>query len=443
MSRLRPRSAGQPGYARALVQWIVASPDRYLSLADQGLVAICRFVAIVVFARLLSAEEFGAIALAISIAYLFVGFARATFALPFAAFCSERQQLADHGSKWFAFGLLLVAVATVFLAATAAAIDAIGSPTWLVHSAVYSAVLTPAMLAYELSRRWLFQWERYRSSVRQGLVCTAASAIGFTIVWIFPLPWVAVLGLSATYLVATLIGLHGNWPHARMKLGDIVYVWREVSHFTRWTIVEYIADSLQSYGMNVAVVFFSGPAGASIFAATRNGVAPIYTLTSSLGSEMPRLTRAYTASGNGGLHKALRSVQVYTLLVSIPYLLLAAIFSDELLRLLYGAKYAAYSNELRLWALAALLIVIIRPLDMWLLASLDSRTLFMRKLFGAVATVAAAIPLLPPLGVEGALYAIVIGMAVNLIGLATAVYGSRTNAGLGTSAQGERPISAS
>src|ERR1044071_2176783 len=93
-----------------LWQGLLSNPTRYLSLVDQGMVALCRFAAIVVFARLLSPDEFGAIALAMSIAILFVGFARATFSLPFAAFCSDHRRLAEDGSKWFTFILFLVAI---------------------------------------------------------------------------------------------------------------------------------------------------------------------------------------------------------------------------------------------------------------------------------------------------------------------------------------------
>lgn len=114
------------------------------------------------------------------------------------------------------------------------------------------------------------------------------------------------------------------------------------------------------------------------------------------------------------------------LVLSVPYLLLVAVFSEPLLHFLYGVKYAGLAPELRLWAVIALLLVIMRPLDMWLLVSLDSRTLFMRKLLGALATIVVAVPLLPMWGVEGALYAIIAGMAVNILGLlVVSVYGPR------------------
>jgi peptidoglycan biosynthesis protein MviN/MurJ (putative lipid II flippase) len=137
---------------------------------------------------------------------------------------------------------------------------------------------------------------------------------------------------------------------------------------------------------------------------------------------MPRLSRSYTSSGLLGLTRALRGTQAFLLVVSVPYLLAVVIFSEPLLHLLYGAKYSGLSTELRLWAVVALLLVIIRPLDMWLLASRNSRTLFMRKLLGALATVMVAVPLLPIRGVEGALCAIIGGMVINSLGLVAAVY---------------------
>jgi O-antigen/teichoic acid export membrane protein len=408
--------------ARPLLQQVRSNPDRYLSLVDQGLVALCRFVAIVVFARALSHDEFGVVSLAISISILFVGFARASFTLPFAAFCADHRQLTDDGARWFAFSLFLVAISVVLPLVAAMLLFVGGGPAWLMHTAIYSVALAPATLLYEMSRRWLFQLHRYRSLILQGVVCAAVSVLGFGGVWVLRHTWVAVLALVLAYFVASSVALSGNLPHARLRFSDIAGVWREIRHFARWTIVECIADSVQNYGMNLAVAFFGGPASASVFATTRNVVAPVYTLTSALGAEIPRLARSYAASGSLGLTKALRSTQAFMLMVSVPYLLMVVCFSEPLLRLCYGSKYVGFVPELRLWALSALLLAIIRPLDMWLIASLNSRTLFLRKVLGAFVTVLVAVFLLPTQGVEGALYAIAAGMTLNMLGLLLAVY---------------------
>lgn len=405
-----------------LRQLFLANPDRYLSIIDQGMVAVCRFAAVVIFARLLSHDEFGIVSLAISVSILFVGFARASFTLPFAAFCADRKELAEGGARWFAFILFLVVMAFILSSLAGLLLYAVGSPSWVVRTAVYSAILGPATLLYEMSRRWLLQLQRYRSLIVQGVLCTAVSIISFLGVFVLRYTWAAILSLTLAYVVAAVAALSRNLPPTRAQLNDIPRVWRDIRHFTRWTIIEFVADSMQSYGMNLAVAFFGGPASASIFVATRNVVAPAYTLISALGGEMPRLARAYASSGRRGLTKALRSTQASMLIVCAPYLLAVAFFSDSLLRVLYGAKYSNLATELRLWAVAALLLAIIRPLDMWLLASQDSRTLFMRKMLGAIATILVAAFLLPTRGVEGALYAIVAGMTVNIGGLLIAVY---------------------
>jgi O-antigen/teichoic acid export membrane protein len=367
-----------------------------------------------------------------SVAILFVGFARASFTLPFAAFCSDHVQLADDGAKWLAFSLFLVTISLVLPLAVALPLYAFKAPNWLLHTAIYSAILSPTTLLYEMSRRWLFQLHRYRSLIVQGTICVVVSILSFWAVYFIRFTWAAIVSLSLAYFVAAIVAHSTNAPRGQVKFSDVPRVWREIRHFTRWTIVEFVADSLQSYGMNVAVAFFSGPVGASVFATTRNIVAPVYTLTSALGAEMPRLARSYTASGSRGLTHALRSTQVFMLFVSVPYLLIVVLFSEPLLRLFYGAKYNGLSTELRLWALTALLLVIIRPLDMWLLASLNARTLFMRKLVGALVTIGVATFLLPTRGVEGALYAIAAGMTCNMLGLLMSVYGKPKLTAAGT-----------
>lgn len=164
--------------------------DRHLSLLDQGITSVARFAAIVLFARALTPPAFDVVALAISVTYIAIGFSRAAFALPFAAFCSTSEKLEVDGAAWFAFGLVLVAISAAVPLAFAGIAFAF-LPHWVFETAVYCALLCPLVLFYEFSRRWLFQWQALRSVLAQLVLFSALTAGGLAAFWfVFQLRWV-------------------------------------------------------------------------------------------------------------------------------------------------------------------------------------------------------------------------------------------------------------
>jgi O-antigen/teichoic acid export membrane protein len=90
-------------------------------------------------------------------------------------------------------------------------------------------------------------------------------------------------------------------------------------------------------------------------------------------------------------------------------------FSSEVLAAVYGEQYASFATELRLWTIVALVLMLLRPVDMWLLASYSSQKLFWSKCLGASTTLILAYTLIPGLGVEGSLIAIICGMIASLV----------------------------
>jgi O-antigen/teichoic acid export membrane protein len=192
-------------------------------------------------------------------------------------------------------------------------------------------------------------------------------------------------------------------------------IWLETKDFARWTIGDFLSESVNGYGMAVLIAGMVGPVGAGVFAATRNVVAPVYTVISAVGiSDLPRMVRAYSSGGAEGIKKSMRGSHLFTLSLGLPFLAGVFLLSGWILGLLYGAEYVEYETELRLWTVISVLLMLIRPLDMWLLATLHSRILFWAKLSGSAVTLLLACVVLPSHGVSGALAAVAVGMLLSL-----------------------------
>jgi O-antigen/teichoic acid export membrane protein len=392
-------------------------PDRLVSLLDQTVTAAFRFATILVFARLLSKDDFGVVAIAISTSFLFVGLGRGAFGLPFATFCANEKTLEKDGVNWFGIIVLMVLGSSFVPLAFAAIARVTSLPAWTVDAALYSAIISPAAVCYESSRRWIFQWKRYRSILSQVAVYGCASAAGLVVFAIWPTPALAICSTASAYLIGLLIGLRGNIPNVwRPTFLESARTWLKTWQFSRWTIGEFVADSIQGYGMALIVAAAAGPAGASIFSVTRNLVGPIYTLVAAIGiSDMPRMARAFHGGGLNAAVKSMKGSQLFVLIFGLPYLLLIFYFSSEILAGVYGLQYASFATELRLWSIIALLLMLLRPVDMWLLASFSSHKLFWSKCLGAATTLILASVLVPVRSVEGSLIAIVFGMITSLV----------------------------
>ena len=398
----------------------VLGRDRQLSLLDQALAAATRFAALVFFARVLTQRDFGVAALAVSVGFIFIGFANAAIAMPFVALCGTPERLERDGGSWLVLGMSFTALSLILPALGYLLCLAVQAPDWTTEVALYSIVMSPASVMYELSRRWLFQNGRFRSVLLQAGTFVALSAIAIAVfAKLEPTIPFGIGGLGAAYLLAVVIGLAGNVPRVHATFVKVLDTWRRAFSYARWTIGEFLADSLQYYGMNLLVAGLAGPVDAAVFIATRNLIAPIATLQNAVGySELARMSRAYSTSGHRGLATARSSAIRFGLVIGGPYLLLVALFAGPLLSVVYGTQYVPHAVTLRLWALATCLTPVVSPLALWLIASLATRALFMRKLVGGLVTLAAALLLLPKLPVDGAVIAIAIGAATNAVLLA-------------------------
>jgi O-antigen/teichoic acid export membrane protein len=398
------------------------------AIVDQGALALCRFLLIVGFARLLPADDFGVVTLVISAAYFLAYVQRALIALPFVTSCATIAGLRSSGSDWFWFSTALAILTAALCAVITAILLASNAPEWAVRFVGVFAIAGPACWFYEFSRRWLFQWRSSGIAIAQASGFSVSAAVTFAFFALSPSLARASVVLTVPYVVPAIAAffcrrpLWPEWP-------SISQTWLRAWGITKWTLGDAALRLVDVAGIQLWLAIAVGPASAGVFMAGRNVVAPVFTLLSAVElAELPKMSRAFAEQNTSGLRKSLWLIAASIAVFVLPYLGVVFAFSSEILPWMYGSAFAAFGSVLRWWAIVQLLAAGSMPFDWLLLSSLSPRTLFACRAVGIAVMIGAGAFLIEPRGVVGALMAMAAGAFTALALAAFAVL----RKGLGT-----------
>ena len=388
------------------------SKSRLTGLIDQGILSITRFGIVIFLARILNKEDFGVIALSITASYFVVKLQRALVALPFINYCSDREALKVSGPAWLLLSELISLACGIVFATMAAAFYAFNAPIWIIDALLILSVSTPCICIFEFLRRWFYQNKSYHIVLLQAILFCICSLV--TLVFIFrrlPSLESAALTITIPYIVPGLISLYIFCPVSG-NYRTSVELLSESWNFTKWTVADAMVHFVQDVGIQFWIAAVIGPSGSAAFGATRNLVAPVWTLISSIEvSEMPRL-RADVEGKR--LDASVAQTGAFLLTLGAPFLVALCIFSEKVLEFVYGLNYISYYGELRIWAAIGFFAVCVSPLEMWLLVSSHSNQVLRSRLAGSIVTLTVALALVHKLGVKGGIIAILCGSTVNL-----------------------------
>jgi O-antigen/teichoic acid export membrane protein len=101
---------------------------------------------------------------------------------------------------------------------------------------------------------------------------------------------------------------------------------------------------------------------------------------------------------------------------SVSFGLLVAIFSDSLLVLAYGSKFAGESDVLIAWIPVFTLVGCMMPLESLIYARHAFRGYYIARAAGSVASIGLTLPLTSSFGTTGAVFSCAVGALLAIIG---------------------------
>jgi O-antigen/teichoic acid export membrane protein len=193
-----------------------------------------------------------------------------------------------------------------------------------------------------------------------------------------------------------------NWKFGRWLLG---------SALTNWAAVEF-------YPILTAGLISFAAAGA--YRALQNLVAPIHLLLRAIDTFLtPRAANLYDKNGLGALTRTLRSIYLAIGIPVVVILIVALVFPEQLLGLIYGDTYLEYSNGVILMAIFYALMFAYWPLQSIFKAAQLSRPIFVANLLAIVSMFTIGIWTILNWGVYGT----IIGQAVNALVINIVLWG--------------------
>jgi len=220
--------------------------------------------------------------------------------------------------------------------------------------------------------------------------------------------------------VALLPSLWFTRNYWTRQIASLKGTWRRNWNFGRWLLGSYLANwaAVEFYPILTAGLISFAAAGA--YRALQNLVAPIHLLLRAIDTFLtPRAAKLYENNGPRALTHTLRSIYLAIGLPVLGILIIALVFPEQLLSLIYGDTYLAYSNGVILMALFYALMFAYWPLQSIFKAAQLSQPIFIANILAIVSMFTIGIWAILNWGVYGT----IIGQVVNALVINLVLWG--------------------
>lgn len=400
---------GQLRHALA-VHFAVLLRKGFWGVTDQAVVSASNFLTMILLARVLSPAAFGTFVLVHAVFLFMNSLQMGLIVQPHNVLGASRDR-GDYTryTSSMLVGQIVFAVLQAVLLLSAAAVSQLAG--WgFAPLLVAATVAVVAWQMQEFVRRVYYTEERVSAAFVNDLIKYGGQGIGLIALWQLGM----LTGASAFYMIAAtstvgaIIGFRHNQPvfRGRFDRGSLRDSW----HFGKWLFGARLVATASSQSQAVLVAAFVGVAGAGVFKAAQNLVAPTHVIMNALTSiAVPRASHLYTHSGLLAMRAYLVKVAVVASVPLFGYLIVVGFMAEWLLRFLYAGPYVGYMSLVWLFCLLYGVIYLAQVTSLFLIAMQRSRAILYAQIATAVAMFTADIPLIWQLGPYGAPWAEILG----------------------------------
>jgi O-antigen/teichoic acid export membrane protein len=395
----------------------------YLSAVDQGVISLSNFLATIILARNVDPTQLGVYGVGFVTLRLVRAFQDGLIVQPMNVFGAgmEKNEFKRYATSTSLFQIGLAFVSASVVAVTGWVLTELGNDT-----------AGPTLFTLWLPFLW-WQMQEYirRMLYTRGLVLnatiTSIVANGVRIALMIYLVNKGMLsGISGLEAIAwgSFVALFpGMWFTRHFwtrKLANIRATWRRNWNFGRWLLGSSLTNwvAVEFYPILTAGLISFAAAGA--YRALQNLVAPIHLLLRAVDTFLtPRAANLYEKNGQRALIHTLRSVYLALSIPILAILIIAVLFPEQLLFLIYGDTYLEYSNGVILMALFYALMFAYWPLQSIFKAAQLSRPIFIANILAIISMFTIGIWAILNWGVYGT----IVGQVVNALVINLVLWG--------------------
>jgi O-antigen/teichoic acid export membrane protein len=395
----------------------------YLAAVDQGVISLSNFIATIILARNVDPTQLGVYGVGFVTLRLVRAVQEGLIVQPMTVFGAgmDEKEFKPYATSTslFQIGLALASAAAVAVCGwilTELGNDTAG-PTLF---ALWLPFLWWQMLEY--IRRMLYTRGLLFNAVINSVIANAVR-IAIMVALLNQGKLTGATGLEAIAwgsLAALIPGLWFTRHFWTRKLNNLRDTWIRNWNFGRWllggTLTNWVA--VEFYPILTAGLISFAAAGA--YRAIQNLVAPVHLLLRAIDTFLtPRTANLYEKNGQRALTYTLRRVYLAVGIPIMGILTIAVLFPEQLLSLVYGDTYIAYSNGVILMAIFYALLFAYWPLQSIFKASQHSRPIFIANILAIICMFTVGIWAILNWGVYGT----IAGQALNALVINAVLWG--------------------
>ena len=393
--------------------------EGYLASLDQGVISAANFLATVILARNVDPTELGVYGVGFISLHLVRSFQEGFVIQPLNVYGASMDETTF---KRYATSSSIIQVLLAILSALIVAVSG-----WVL-TVLGNDTAGPALFSLWLAFLW-WQLQEYvrRMLYTRGAVFTAVinTVVANTVRLVLMILWATqskLSGIAGLYaiawgaLVALIPGIWSTQAYWTKDFLSIKVTWQRNWGFGRWVLGGTLANwvAVEFYPVLTAGLISFAAAGA--YRALQNLVAPIHLLLRATDTFLtPRAANIYEKNGQRALSRTLRLIYLAAGIPILAILIVAMTFPKQLLHLVYGDTYLAYSDGVVLMALFYALWFAYWPLQTIFKAARLSRPIFVANLVAILLMFTVGIWMILRWGVYGT----IAGQALNslIVGL--------------------------
>lgn len=395
----------------------------YLAAIDQGVISLSNFLATIILARNVDPTQLGVYGVGFVTLRLVRALQEGLIVQPINVFGAS-MEVDDF--KRYATSTSLLQLGLALASAVAAA--AVG---WVLTD-LGNDTAGPTLFALWFSFLfWQLQEYVRRMLYTRGFVLHAvvnsiisnAVRLAFMIFLVYQGNLSGIAGLDAIAwgsIVALVPGIWSTRNFWTRKISNLQDTWELNWKFGRWLLGGMLTNwvAVEFYPVMTAGLVSFAAAGA--YRALQNLVAPVHILLRAMDTFLtPRAANLYEKNGPRALTHMLRSIYLAAGLPILGILIVAILFSEQLLQLVYGDTYVDFSDGVTLMALFYGLLFAYWPLQSIFKAAQRSRPIFVANVLAIISMLSFGIWAITNWGVYGT----IAGQALNALVINLVLWG--------------------
>ena len=383
------------------------------ALADQAMVSGTNFLTGILIARYLGLEEFGRFTLAWMTVTFFCSLQFAVIVSPMMSIApkqSSRELVYYWGAVFLQQVVWVVASALMLLSLLWVSVGVF--PQWEIKGIISPLVF--ALIAFQIQdffRRYFFSTLRPHLAFLNDSVSYLGQLGVLIVLFQYTEPstpdvlWV----IAISSFVAAGIALFSVRPF-KFSRRVVIKVVSQHWKFSRWLLASALLQWTSGYNFFLAVAgIMLGAMEVGAIKAAQNIIGLANILFMAMENFVPgRAAKIFIGEGMVGLIKYLKKIAVGGGLATGVLAIVAIFFADTLMGLLYGEKYAIYSDLLQWFGVIYMLIFFSLPIGAGLRALEKTQSLFTSLLWMTGFSVLSVYPLIEWMGIYGVMLGIIV-----------------------------------